>query len=114
MKHRTFLLLLVLAAATLVGCGRKVEVIFRNETPRPFDISLVGPGDGHKSLGRLAPHGQRETKVRVDKDLLPAHYTWHAVGGWTRHSGTFPIGKRTPDEIVVRIPSGDIERRRHR
>lgn len=93
----------LLAGCVLVGCDKKVNVMFENRTPEPLTVVLEGPGKGAETLGTLAPRGGLAVaNIRIDKKALPAVYTWQAGG----YSGKIGVDRHTPKKLWVSIPGG--------
>jgi hypothetical protein len=97
---RMFLGMAVLGLAlTAVGC-KKVQTTFVNNTGKPLELQVNGPGNGVGYLGTIPPHGEIRTLVRVSYIWLPMTYTYTA----SEYSDAFSIAKDTPERIEVGIP----------
>ena len=89
-------LAVLLCAMTAVGCQKRVELIFVNNTPNVLDVKVTTPGEGTENAGQVGGHGsQLPYTVRINVDDLPASCT-AAVG---LVSKTFTVNQDTKDKL---------------
>jgi hypothetical protein len=86
-----------------IGCDKKVEITFVNQTAEPLEIRLSGPGKGTGILGTVAPEGgTARTRIKVKKELLPAIYHYQAG----EHEGRIGVNRHTKGKLWVILPGG--------
>jgi len=85
----------------LIGCDKKMEIVFNNMTQQPVNVELsVGRPHQFSPACSLTALGQDRVRLKIDDDRLPVHCAWRGGG----FQGEFPIDKDTisPRYIYIR------------
>jgi hypothetical protein len=90
---------LVMLAAMTVGCDKKVQITFTNQTAQPRNVQLTTPY-GTTVVGTVSPgHGKLRADVKIKQADLPAQLTWQAG----ELNGSFAITKHSQGRYHISI-----------
>lgn len=93
-------LVLVGLCLALVGCDKKMELVFNNMTQQPVNVEFsVGRPHQFRPACSLTPLGQDRVRFKIDDDRLPVYCAWR--GGGVQHE--FPIHKDDPNTKYIYI-----------
>ena len=95
-------LLLVLGAVLLGGCGKQVSLTFFNLTGDTIDVYVTTPQDGRKNVGLVPPMGNLRYDVTIPKKQLPAMCSWQ-IGSY---SETFIVNEKNVYKKYDILPIG--------
>lgn len=100
MKTLKIISLLALVAIIATGCKKKIRMSFYNNTDRPVNVIVEGPGRGTGEIGTVLPGRTISTKIKVRKKYLPDEYHWSAGPAY---KGTMTLTKHSPKTIFINI-----------
>lgn len=103
------LLVLVVAAAVVGGCSKKVSVAFVNTGQQPLELSMIDAPMhiAEEPITSLAPGGVYKRTFKLEKDELPQAFSWTAMPSTgSAIQGTFTIGEDSREHYTVILPNG--------